>query len=61
MNNMKNLSRKDFMAGAVAGAAAFAAPRIFAQTKGEKMDNEMNRVEPRGYLQKQKERKWTTK
>ena len=50
MNNMKNLSRKDFMAGAVAGAAAFAAPRIFAQTKGEKMDNEMNRVEPSEFV-----------
>ena len=47
---MKNLSRKDFMAGAVAGAAAFAAPRIFAKTKGEKMDNEMNSVEPSEFV-----------
>ena len=39
---MKNLSRKDFVTGAVAGAAAFAAPLIFAKTKGEKMDNEIN-------------------
>ena len=47
---MKNLSRRDFMAVAVAGAAAFAAPQILAQTKGEKMDNEMNRVEPSEFV-----------
>ena len=47
---MKNLSRKDFVTGAVAGAAAFAAPRIFAKTKGEKMDNEMNSVEPSEFV-----------
>ena len=47
---MKNLSRKDFVTGAVAGAAAFAAPRIFAKTKGEKMENEMNSVDPYEYV-----------
>ena len=47
---MMDLSRKDFVAGAVAGAAAFAAPRIFAKTKGEKMDNEMNSVEPSEFV-----------
>ena len=45
-----DLSRKDFVTGAVAGAAAFAAPRIFAKTKGEKMDNEMNSVEPSEFV-----------
>ena len=47
---MKNLSRKDFVTGAVAGAAAFAAPRALAKAKGEKMGNDMNRVEPSEFV-----------
>ena len=47
---MMDLSRKDFVTGAVAGAAALAVPRAIAEAKGEKMDNEMNRVEPSEFV-----------
>ena len=47
---MMDLSRKDFMAGALAGAAALAVPRAIAEAKGEKMENEMNRVEPSEFV-----------
>ena len=50
MNNMKNLSRKDFMVGTLAGAAVLAAPRALAKAKGDKMDNDMNRVEPSEFV-----------
>ena len=47
---MMDLSRKDFMVGTLAGAAALAVPRAIAEAKGEKMENEMNRVEPSEFV-----------
>ena len=45
-----DLSRKDFMVGTLAGAAVLAAPRALAKAKGDKMDNDMNRVEPSEFV-----------
>ena len=42
-----DLSRKDFIGGALSGAAVLAAPGALANAKGEKMDNGMNKIEPR--------------
>ena len=47
---MMDLSRKDFIAGTLAGAAVLAAPRALAKAKGDKMDNDMNRVEPSEFV-----------
>ncbi len=47
---MMDLSRKDFMVGTLAGAAVLAAPRALAKAKGDKMDNDMNRVEPSEFV-----------
>ena len=45
-----DLSRKDFIGGALSGAAVLAAPGALANAKGEKMDNGMNKVEPSEFV-----------
>ena len=44
LQKMMRLSRKDFIAGTLTGAAVLAAPRAFAKGKGEKMDNDLHIV-----------------
>ena len=45
-----DLSRKDFIGVALSGAAVLAAPRALAKAKGDKMENELNRVEPSEFV-----------